>query len=60
MLPPFCNTHEWNTHLCTPLDCAVHHLACPVQLKGYTGMGQVFTFAHVVLDYRAIENVTPV
>ena len=29
----------------TPLGCAVHHLACTVQPKGRTRMGQVFTFA---------------
>ena len=27
---------------------------------GYTGMGQVFTFAHGMAEYRAGENVTTV
>ena len=39
--------HKWNSHLRMPLGevCTVHNLACTVQPRGHTGMGQVFTFA---------------
>ena len=26
--------HEYFSHLCTPLDCAVHRSVCTVQLRG--------------------------
>ena len=48
MLPPF----SWG--------CIVHYLACTAQPRGFTGMGQVLTFARVgVVEYRASENVAP-
>ena len=51
--------HKWNTILCTPLGCAVHHLPCTAQPKERTGMGQVFTFAGGgVVEYCAHEKIT--
>ena len=63
-----CN-REWNTHLCTPLGCAVHGLPSRVaQNMAYpilvhctprgTEMGEVFTFAQKVVKYHGSENVT--
>ena len=31
-------THKWFTHLCTPLGCAVHYLACIAQAMGQAGV----------------------
>ena len=46
------DVHKWCTLLCTllcmPWDCAVHHLACIVQLSRHTGMGASVSFACVV------------
>ena len=38
--------HKWNSHLSMPQE-GLHstYLACTVQPRGHTGMGQVFTFA---------------
>ena len=53
--------HKWCTLLCTllcmPWDCAVHHLACIVQLSGHTGMGaSVFICLCGVVEYLASQN----
>ena len=40
-------THKWNTHLCMPLGCAVHHFECVAQPREYTGMGEVCLYGAV-------------
>ena len=48
------------TLLCTPRDCAVHHLACTVQPRESTGMGQMFKCTRGgVVEYCASQNATP-
>ena len=41
-----------------PQGCAVHHLACTAQPKGYTAMGQAFIFARMEKWNTASQNAT--
>ena len=53
-------TNEIPMCMC-PWGCTVHHSACTVQPRGYTGMRQVFTIAHAgIVKYCANQNATPV
>ena len=50
--------HKWSTHLCMPMGCTGHNLACIA--RGCTGIRQEFTFARLGWwNIAHVKNVAP-